>query len=150
MTNPGAGYAVFALAVLAIRAKAGSLSDNRGRVAVVIPGLLIEGFAFFVLGLTSDWFSLLLGSALYGIAFGSVQPALLALTVDRVLPEERGKAMATFYTAWEFGIAIGSSGAGLLLEMTGFSVMLLATAIFPFIGTALSLKARTVAASTAS
>ncbi len=142
LTNPGAAYAVFAGAVLAIRAKAGSVSDERGRAAVIIPGLLVEALAFLLLGLTAERWSVLAGAALYGLAFGSVQPALLALTVDRVSPEERGKAMATFYTAWEFGIAVGSSGAGLVLMVTGFSPMLLGSVLIPAVGAVLALRIR--------
>jgi predicted MFS family arabinose efflux permease len=142
LTNAGAAYTVFAGAVLAIRAKAGSVSDRRGRGAVIIPGLLIEALAFLLLGLTADWVSVLGGAALYGVAFGSVQPALLALTVDRVRTEDRGRAMATFFTAWEFGIAVGSSGAGLILQAIDFSRMLLLVGVIPVAGMLLALKLR--------
>ena len=149
LTNAGAAYTVFAGAVLAIRAKAGSVSDRRGRGAVIIPGLLIEALAFLLLGLTADWVSVLGGAALYGVAFGSVQPALLALTVDRVRTEDRGKAMATFYTAWEFGIAVGSSGAGLILQAIDFSSMLLLVGVIPVAGMLLALKLRGLSAAVA-
>ncbi len=142
LANAGAAYTVFAGAVLAIRAKAGSVSDRYGRAAVIVPGLLVEALAFLLLGLTGDWISVLGGAALFGIAFGSVQPALLALTVDRVSSEERGKAMATFYTAWEFGIAVGSSGAGLLLQRMDFGGMLLLIGILPITGVVLALTLR--------
>ncbi len=147
LTNAGLAYAAFAAAVLAVRAKAGSLSDSKGRAAVIIPGLLVEALAFLLLGLTADGISVLLGAAVYGIAFGSVQPALLALTVDRVASAERGKAMATFYTAWEFGISLGSSGAGFVLQRTTFSLMLLGSVIIPALGTVLALRVRTSAQS---
>ncbi len=75
------------------------------------------------------------------------EPALLALTVDRVASAERGKAMATFYTAWEFGISLGSSGAGFVLQRTTFSLMLLGSVIIPALGTVLALRVRTSAQS---
>jgi len=142
LENAGTFYTVFALAVLLVRAKAGRLSDRLGRAAVILPGLLAAAVAFVILGLTSGPPAVLAGAAVYGAAFGSVQPALLALTVDRVLPEERGKAMGTFYTAWELGITIGSTGAGLLLDVLDFPPMLLLVAAFPVAGALLSLKAR--------
>jgi len=139
--NPGTFYTVYALAVLLVRAKAGHISDRRGRAAVIIPGLVVAGVAFTILGLTSDWIWVLVGAAIYGLGFGSVQPALMALTADRVPLEERGKAMGTFYTAWELGITMGSTGAGLLLKVTDFPLMLLASSFLPMAGALLAVRA---------
>lgn len=142
LENPGAFYTAFALAVLLVRAKAGHISDRRGRAAVIIPGMLLAGLAFAVLALTSSRLWVLVGAAVYGLGFGTVQPALMALTADRVPPEERGKAMGTFYVAWELGIMTGSTGAGLLLAVTDFPLMLLASAFLPAAGALLSFRAR--------
>jgi MFS family permease len=142
LENPGTFYTVFALAVLLVRAKAGQLSDRHGRAAVILPGMLVASVAFALLGLTSGWIGVLVSAAVYGVAFGSVQPALMALTADRVPPEERGKAMGTFYTAWELGITAGAVGSGLLLKVTDFPLMLLASAALPAAGGVLSLRAR--------
>ncbi len=140
--NPGTFYTALALAVLVIRSRAGHVSDRRGRPAVIIPGLLVAGVALAILALTSGRIWVLVGAAIYGFGFGSVQPALMALTADRVPPEERGKAMGTFYTAWELGIMTGSTGAGLLLEVTDFSLMLLAGSFMPMAGALLAFRAR--------
>ncbi len=145
LANPGTFYTVYALAVLLIRAKAGHVSDRQGRAAVIIPGLVTAGLAFALLGLTSDRIWLLVGAAIYGLGFGSVQPALMALTADRVPLEERGKAMGTFYAAWELGITAGSTGAGLLLEVTDFPLVLLVSSFFPMVGALLAFRARSPA-----
>jgi MFS family permease len=141
--NPGTFYTVFALAVLVIRAKAGRISDRRGRGAVILPGMLLAALAFVILGLTSGSTGVLVGAAIYGAAFGSVQPALMALTADRVPAEERGKAMGTFYTAWEFAISAGATGSGLLLRVTDYPLMLLVGSAFPVVGALLALRAHT-------
>jgi MFS family permease len=140
LENPGAFYSVFALAVLLVRAKAGELSDRHGRAAAILPGMLLASVAFGVLGLTSGPAGVLVGAAIYGVAFGSAQPALMALTADRVPAGERGKAMGTFYAAWELGIAVGAVGSGVVLKMTGFSLMLLAGAVIPVGGAVLSFR----------
>ncbi len=145
LANPGTFYTVYALAVLLVRAKAGRLSDERGRAAVILPGLLVASVAFAVLGLTSGAIGVLVSAAIYGVGFGAVQPALMALTADRVPAEERGKAMGTFYVAWELGIASGAVGAGLLLGVMDFPLMFLAGAAMPAAGALLSLRARTPA-----
>jgi MFS family permease len=144
--NPGTFYSVFALAVLAVRAKAGRISDVMGRAAVILPGMAVGAAAFAILGLSGGPLGVLVGAAVYGIAFGSVQPALMALTADRVPAAERGKAMGTFYTAWELGVSLGGTGSGLLLRIGDFSFMLLACAAFPAAGALLSLRAKSPAA----
>ena len=140
--NPGTFYTAFALAAFLVRAKAGEMSDRRGRSAVILPGMLLAALAFTVLGVTSGPIGVLTGAAIFGLASGSAQPALMALTTDRVPPEERGKAMGTFYTAWELGISAGATGSGLLLDVVDFPVLLLLAALFPAAGALLSLRAR--------
>jgi MFS family permease len=145
LANAGIFYTVFALAVLLVRAKAGRISDQRGRAAVILPGMLVASAAFATLGLTSGAAGVLVGAAIYGVGFGAIQPALLALTADRVPPEERGKAMGTFYTAWELGISTGAVASGLLLTVMHFPLMLLASATMPIAGALLTLRARSPA-----
>ena len=58
---------------------------------------------------------------LYGVGFGAGQPALLAMTADRVPPGERGRAMGTLYTAWELGISGGSIVLGLCATRLGYT-----------------------------
>jgi MFS family permease len=142
LENPGLFYAVFAAAMLLVRAKAGELSDRRGRAAVIVPGMIVTGMSSLVLGMTTGPFGVLAGGALLGVGFGVAQPALMALTTDRVAPAERGKAMGTFYTAWELGIASGAAGAGWLLSVTDFAALFLVGAAMPIGGACLALRAR--------
>ncbi len=139
--NPGLFYTVFAGAMLLVRAKAGELSDRQGRAAAIVPGMIVTGLSFLVLGVTTGPIGVLTGGAFLGLGFGAAQPALMALTTDRVVPEERGKAMGTFYTAWELGIASGAAGAGWLLSVTDFALLFLVGAAIPIGGACLALKA---------
>jgi MFS family permease len=134
-------YAVFATAMLLVRAKAGEISDRRGRAAVIVPAMIVTGLSSLVLGLTTGPVGVLAGGALLGVGFGAAQPALMALTTDRVVPAERGKAMGTFYTAWELGIASGAAGAGWLLNVTDFATLFLIGAAMPIGGACLALRA---------
>jgi MFS family permease len=142
LENPGLFYAVFAVAMLLVRAKAGEMSDRRGRAAVIVPGMIVTGASLLVLGVTTGPGGVLVGAAVLGLGFGSAQPALMALTTDRVRPAERGKAMGTFYTAWELGIASGAAGAGWLLSITDFGTLFVLGAAIPIGGAFLALRAR--------
>ncbi len=87
----------------------------------------------------------LVGGAILGLGFGSAQPALMALLTDRVTPAERGKAMGTFYTAWELGITTGATGAGWLLAVADFETLFLFASAIPVGGAFLALRARPIA-----
>jgi MFS family permease len=142
LANPGLFFTVYAAAMLLVRSKAGELSDRHGRAAVILPGMLITALSLLVLGTSSGPAGVLWGAAIFGVGFGCVQPALLALTTDRVSPEERGKAMGTFYTAWELGISAGAAGSGWLLNRIDFGTLFLVSSASPVVGAFLSFRAR--------
>ena len=119
--NPGLFYTMFALATLAVRSSAGRLSDRRGRRVVVAPALAIAGASLVLLGLADSRAGFLWAAVLYGVGFGAAQPALLAMTVDRVPPEERGRALGTLYASWELGISGGAILLGLCATSVGYA-----------------------------
>lgn len=137
--NPGVFFLVFALTTTLARGPAGRLSDRRGRRSVAAAGLFFAGVALVVLALSQDVVGLGLGGAVYGLAYGTAQPALMAWCVDEAAPADRGRAMGTFYTALEVGIAIGSMSSGLAVARWGFVPTFLATAAVAGAGGVLAL-----------
>ena len=121
--NPGLFFTVFALAALVGRTQAGPLTDRFGRRLVLVPGLVTVGLALVVLAAAGTRSTLVLSAIVYGLGFGAAQPALMAMTTDRVPPDERGRAMGTFFTAWEMGIAAGAMLAGVLVASLGYTAM---------------------------
>jgi MFS family permease len=142
LTNPGLFFTVYAAAMLLVRSKAGEISDRHGRAAVILPGMVIAAVSLVVLALAPGPAGILAGGAIFGIAFGMAQPTLMALVVDRVSPAEWGKAMGTFYVAWELGVAAGAAGSGWLLNSIDFEMLFLVAAAAPFAGAFLALRAR--------
>lgn len=120
--NPGAFFTAAAILLVAVRAKAGALSDRWGRGPVIVPGMLLVTAAMGLVGAAHGPRTLLAAGALYGLGFGLAQPALMALVADRVGESERGRAIATFYTGWELGIGLGAYALGYLLTWTDFTV----------------------------
>jgi MFS family permease len=47
----------------------------------------------------------------------------MAMTADQVPVAERGRAIGTFYTAWELGISSGSILLGLCAARVGYRAM---------------------------
>lgn len=126
---PGAGwfFAVYAIALMISRQLAGKLSDRLGRTFLVLPGLLSAAISLFWLATTHSALGFLGSAALYGLAFAMIQPALMAMALDRTRaesPGQRGAAMATFSLSMDLGIGLGAFGAGLLSGALGIPGML--------------------------
>lgn len=110
--NKGLFFLAYTVASLAVRFLAGRISDTHGRLRVVKTGLVLLLVAMVVLGYGKDFFWLITGASMYGIATGIVSPALNAWTVDLSRPSHRGKALATMYIALEAGIGFGALFSG--------------------------------------
>ena len=136
----GLYFTAFAIAVFAARLFGGRLADQRGRWAVILPALSVAVVAMLVLAFTVNLPMLLLVGALYGLAFGSAQPALTALAIDLVPAARRGAGMATFTSAFEAGIGTGSIVMGMIAAQTSYAAMFGVCAIFPAIAVLLGLR----------
>jgi DHA1 family multidrug resistance protein-like MFS transporter len=110
------------VAAMLIKPLAGTLSDRRGRKAVIVAGLascivalpLIfrsEGFAMFALT-----------SAVLGVGVGAVTPVTNALIADLASANRLGAAMGVFGTIFDFGEAMGPIVAGFLIGSLGYVV----------------------------
>jgi MFS family permease len=137
--NPGLFFLAFALTIVAARGPAGRLSDRVGRAPVAAAGLLLAAAALVALAFSDSAAALMLAGAVYGVAYGTTQPALIAWCVDDVGEHDRGRAMATFYSALEIGIAIGAMSSGLAVARWGFTTTFLATAGVAAAGAVLAL-----------
>lgn len=140
--NPGLFFLVFALVVAAVRGQAGGLSDWAGRAPVAAGGLGLAALALVMLVAMQSLAGLALAGMLYGIGFGAAQPALMAWCVDRVPPHDRGRAMGTYYTAFELGIAGGAMASGLAVSAVGFAATFLVGGGVALGGAALALAGR--------
>ncbi len=132
--NPGVFFTMYSVALIVARLGAGRFSDRFGRAAVIIPGMVILGTSMAILAYTTSMQGLLLAAALQGLGFGGVQPAIMALAVDRSTPRDRGAALATLMGAFDVGMGLGAVGMGLLLEHTNFTVMYLCAGSVSLIG----------------
>jgi MFS family permease len=140
--DAGVFFLVFALVTTLVRGSAGRLSDRRGRAPVATLGLLLAAIALVVLAASETTLGLGMAGALYGAAYGAAQPALIAWSIDTVAEGERGRAVGTFYTAFEIGIAVGAVSAGLVAGRWGFAATFLAAAGVAIAGAGLALTGR--------
>ena len=126
--NPGVFFFVYALSLTIVRQPAGRLSDRYGRPGMVVVSMLLLTAALLIVALSRGPASLIAGGIVYGIGQGIGQPAMVAWCVDQVGPTERGRAMGTFHTALELGIAVGAMIAGVTVTQVGFAATFIAAA----------------------
>ncbi len=114
---------VQAVALLASRPFAGRLADRYGRAIVIIPGIMLMVLAIALLPLARGFPNFVISASLFGMGFGSAQPATMALLIDRVRPEQRGLATSTYFTGFDGGISIGAILLGIVSQHWSFGVM---------------------------
>jgi MFS family permease len=136
LQNPGIYYMVQAIALLISRIYAGRLADRHDRTAVIVPGIILMAISLALLPLANGLLYFVISAFLYGLGFGTAQPATMALLIDRVGPERRGLATSTYLTGYDTGNIIGSILMGLVSQYWGFGVMWTLAAVCTLLGLA--------------
>jgi MFS family permease len=131
--NAGTFFLVYAITLTIIRPIAGKISDKHGEGVIIVPALCTLIGALFVLTMTEGIIGLVITAILYGIGFGSAQPALQVATIRLAPPEKRGVANATFFTAFDLGIGLGAIILGFVSQFMGYQMLFVFCMISGFI-----------------
>jgi MFS family permease len=132
--NIGLFFTVYALVLLISRPIIGRMADRYGGRKFVAPGILLIAASLVVLVKADSLPLFLISGIIYGIGFATVQPILNAIVVSLAPPERRGAANATFTTAMDLGIGIGSIILGFIVQQSGYESMYGISAIFAVLG----------------
>ncbi|NKX58400.1 MFS transporter [Bacillus cereus] len=127
--NPGTFFLVYAIAYTIVRPISGKLLDKYGEVFIILPALCITILAIVVLTISNGLIGVIIAATLYGIGFGSAQPALQAAMLTIVDPSKRGVANASFFTAFDLGIGLGAILLGVVSQMFGYRILFSGSAI---------------------
>ncbi|WP_174614216.1 MFS transporter [Virgibacillus ihumii] len=112
-----------------IRPFSGKWYDKYGHKVVIYPAAISGMIGLFLLSVTHHTVTLLAAGVFYGISYGIVTPTFQAIAVGLVAREKQGTANAMFFSAMDLGMAIGSTGLGMLAAATnyhfiyGFSIL---------------------------
>jgi MFS family permease len=134
VANPGIYFMVQAIAVLISRTFSGCLADRHGRVAAIVPGIVLMAIAILILPWAHGLRDFLISAGLFGIGFGTAQPATMALLIDQIRLEQRGLATSTYFMGFDAGNAMGAVLMGLISTYLGFGVMWLLAAVCTLLG----------------
>lgn len=122
-------FLLYALFLLISRSFSGRLYDRYGHIVVFLPGTLMIFIAMLLLMWLPNALALFIAASLYGLGFGSIQPALQAWAVNNAAKERKGMATATYYSFFDLGIGIGALVFGQIASLSGYSEIYLTSAV---------------------
>ena len=108
----------------------GWLSDRISHTRLLVAGLLVLILADAVLAVSTDWVSLLLGVALWGVHMGMTQGLLATMVADTAPADLRGTAFGLFNLVSGVAMLIASVLAGWLWDTHGAASTFVAGAVF--------------------
>ncbi|WP_077327945.1 MFS transporter [Virgibacillus siamensis] len=129
-------FLVMTIMMTVIRPFSGKWFDKYGHKVVIYPAAISGMIALFLLSITHHTITLLVAGVFYGISYGIVTPTLQAIAVSFVERHKQGTANAMFFSSMDLGMAIGSTGLGMLVSVTsyhfiyGFSILSIVILLF--------------------
>ncbi|TCB50665.1 MFS transporter [Acinetobacter sp. ANC 4779] len=128
-------FVVFAISMMSLRPITGKIYDRKGPNYVVYPAIALFSIGLIVLSQINTLTGLMLAAVFIGMGFGSAQPCLQTISIQRSPKDRIGHATSTFFTFYDIGIAVGSILLGAVIAHQGYSFAYLLCAVI----TALSL-----------
>lgn len=114
-------FVVFAISMMSLRPITGKIYDRKGPNYVIYPAVALFAMGLMVLSQINTVTGFMLAAVLIGMGFGSAQPCLQTLSIQRSPKDRIGHATSTFFTGYDLGIALGSIFLGLVIAHQGYS-----------------------------
>ncbi|WP_242905593.1 MFS transporter [Actinomadura terrae] len=108
---------------------AGRFGDRHGSRRLLVPGLLISGAGMAGLVATDSPALTVAAMALFGVGFGVMQNASLAVMFEHVPVSGYGTVSAVWNLAYDGGMGVGGTGFGLVAAQTGYPSAFLLTGV---------------------
>lgn len=109
-------FAIYALGLIVSLLVLGALSDHVGRRPVLAAGIVLEAVALVLFFVAGDVSVLFFARLVQGIATGAAMTTMAATLVDLAPPHAPGRAGVFNSVAPVTGLAVGSLGAGALVQ----------------------------------
>lgn len=129
----GAWFTVYAVILTLSRAVAGRAADRFGYPQVATAGLVLVAAGLLIMASAHSAWVLLLSAIVYGLGYGTTQPSLQAMLVDRAPVARVGAATAVFFFAYDLGTTVGSVGGGFLAGVLGLGGVFAFSALGPLL-----------------
>ena len=113
----------FLLGYVAMLPLIGRVADLRGRLPVLVAGLVVFAFGSLVTAAAYDLPSMVVGRFLQGVGGGGLVPATLALVADMYPPERRGVPLGVVGAVQELGSVVGPLYGALVLAFADWQAI---------------------------
>ena len=125
IVNIGMFFTVYAIALFITRPFFSKIIDTLGFDFAIIPGLILVVIAMGLLSIASSLNVFLITAFIYGVGFGATQSSLQTMAMAGVPSSHLGAENATFLTAFDSGIGLGSIVLSVVSSSIGYSQMYL-------------------------
>lgn len=132
LQTAGYFFTASAITTMAARPLSGYIVDKTGRKGFNICfgiGTVAPIIALVILAFLSSTLHLVIAGLLYGVCLGFIYSTILIITVRRAPQERKGAANATYWTAVDVGMAVGSMFWGFIAASMGYQLMFILTII---------------------
>src|SRR5699024_5717100 len=121
-------YLVFSLSMVITRPITGRIFDRLGPAYILIPAFSFYFIGLVILAFLSSPVMFIVAGIFFGLGYGGLVPSLQTLAVQSTDRERSGYATVTFFTFFDFGIAVGSYLLGIVAVAFGYQNMYLIAA----------------------
>jgi MFS family permease len=135
--GPGPALALYALIVVALRVIGATWPDRFGAARLSGAALLVGAIGLAILGFVPTTVGLYAGTAIFAAGIAFTMPALLALAVSRVDPDDRGAVVGTATVFLDVVFALAPALLGPLGDAAGYGSIFLVSAAFALLASAL-------------
>jgi MFS family permease len=115
--NVGLYFTVYAICLFATRPISGKLLDKYGYGKVLVPGLLCFASSFITLFMSRNLIGILIAAVLNAFGYGACYPIVQSMSMSCVPKNRRGAAGSTSFIGADFGVLMGASLGGLIIDM---------------------------------
>jgi len=106
-----------------MRSYLGKLQDRRGDNSVIYFGLVFFVISFIVLSLSTANWHVVVAGVLAGLGYGTLMPAVQAVSVGVVDKSEFGSAFSTLFLFVDLGFGFGPVILGAVVSAIGYGSM---------------------------
>ena len=133
IVNVGLFFTFYSAFMAFVRPMFGTLHDQRGIYTVMLPAILCESLAIFMIGNATSLLLILASSLFKAVGQGAGSPALQAEVIKRMDKNKSGVAASTVLIGMHIGNAFGPMLGGVFVKDLGFTEMFSGFAVLSLI-----------------
>lgn len=130
-------FVAYAFGLTIIRPIAGRLMDRNGPAQVMGFGFIMLSASLFLMASVWEIVGFVTAALGAGIGMGALLPTIITMIVNLVPPHRRGVANATFFSAVDIGVGVGTILLGYIAQFSSVRIMYFSCALIILLSLAL-------------